>query len=80
MRIGIPAETLPGETRVAGTPETVKKLVAQRHLVVVQSGAGVAASQPDEAYLAAGATIVSKRSSPSSSASRPRCSSQSQAV
>ena len=59
MRIGIPAETWPGETRVAGTPETVKKLVAQRHLVVVQSGAGVAASQPDEAYLAAGATIVS---------------------
>jgi NAD(P) transhydrogenase subunit alpha len=59
MRIGIPAETWPAETRVAGTPETVKKLVAQRHLVVVQSGAGVAASQPDEAYLAAGATIVS---------------------
>jgi len=59
MRIGIPAETRPGETRVAGTPETVKKLVALRHAVLVQSGAGVAASQPDEAYLAAGATIGS---------------------
>jgi NAD(P) transhydrogenase subunit alpha len=59
MRIGIPAETRPGETRVAGTPETVKKLVAQRHAVVVQSGAGLAASQPDEAYVAAGATIGS---------------------
>jgi len=59
MRIGIPAETRPGETRVAATPETVKKLVAQRHAVVVQASAGVAASQTDEAYVAAGATIVS---------------------
>jgi NAD(P) transhydrogenase subunit alpha len=57
MRIGIPAETRPGETRVAATPETVKKLVAGKHGVVVQSGAGVAAAQPDEAYVAAGATI-----------------------
>jgi NAD(P) transhydrogenase subunit alpha len=59
MRIGIPAETRPGETRVAATPETVKKLVAQKHVVVVQAGAGRASSQPDEAYIAAGATIVS---------------------
>jgi H+-translocating NAD(P) transhydrogenase subunit alpha len=59
MRIGIPAETKPGETRVAGTPETVKKLVAQKHTVVVQAGAGQAASQTDEAYVAAGATIGS---------------------
>src|SRR5258708_31910708 len=59
MHIGIPAETRPGETRVAATPETVKKLVAQRHAVVVQAGAGLAASQTDEAYVAAGATIVS---------------------
>src|SRR5260221_9936848 len=58
MRIGIPAETGPGETRVAGTPETVKKLVAQKHAVMVQAGAGLASSQPDEAYVAAGATIV----------------------
>ena len=56
MRIGIPAETRPGETRVAATPETVKKLAA-KHQVVVQSGAGLTASVIDEAYLAAGATI-----------------------
>ncbi len=59
MRIGVPLESRPGETRVAATPETVKKLVAAKHAVVVQSGAGVAAGQPNEAYLAAGATIGS---------------------
>ena len=58
MQIGVPAETLAGETRVAVTPETVKKLVAQGHAVSVQSGAGVAASVTDEAYVAAGATIT----------------------
>ena len=59
MRIGVPAETRPGETRVAATAETVKKLVTQKHQVVVQAGAGLAASQTDEAYVAAGATIGS---------------------
>jgi len=34
MRIGIPAETRLGETRVAATPETVKKLVAAKHQVI----------------------------------------------
>ncbi|WP_424895043.1 Re/Si-specific NAD(P)(+) transhydrogenase subunit alpha [Tepidimonas sp. HKU79] len=58
MRIGVPAEMAALETRVAATPETVKKLVAQGHTVLVQSGAGVAASAPDEAYRAAGAEIV----------------------
>ena len=57
MKIGIPAETRQGETRVAATPETVKKLVAAKHQVVVQSGAGVAASVTDEAFSAAGAQI-----------------------
>jgi NAD(P) transhydrogenase subunit alpha len=57
MRISIPAETRPGETRVAATPETVKKLAA-KHQVLVQTGAGVAASVTDEAYVAAGAQIV----------------------
>jgi len=56
MRIGIPAETRPGETRVAATPETVKKLAA-RHQVLVQAGAGLRASCLDAAYEAAGATI-----------------------
>lgn len=55
MQIGIPLETRAGETRVAATPETVKKLVAQGHSVVVQSGAGSAASLTDAAYIEAGA-------------------------
>jgi len=58
MRISVPAETRPGETRVAATPETVKKLAA-KHQVLVQAGAGLAASVTDEAYVAAGAQIVS---------------------
>ncbi|WP_114968070.1 Re/Si-specific NAD(P)(+) transhydrogenase subunit alpha [Rhodoferax ferrireducens] len=47
-----------GETRVAVTPETAKKLKAQGHTLRIQAGAGVAASVPDEAYLAAGADIT----------------------
>ena len=58
MLIGVPAETAAGETRVAVTPETAKKLVAQGHQVVVQSGAGLRASVTDEAYQAAGAQIA----------------------
>lgn len=57
MRIGVPAEITAGETRVAVTPETAKKLKAQGHTVIIQSGAGVAASVPDEAYLTVGAEI-----------------------
>ncbi|RUC06786.1 Re/Si-specific NAD(P)(+) transhydrogenase subunit alpha [Pseudomonas aeruginosa] len=59
MQIGVPLETHAGETRVSATPETVKKLIGQGHQVIVQSGAGVSASQPDSAYEAAGATIGS---------------------
>jgi NAD(P) transhydrogenase subunit alpha len=51
-------ETTVGESRVAVTPETVKKLKAQGHTLRVQSGAGVAASVTDEAYVAAGAEIT----------------------
>jgi NAD(P) transhydrogenase subunit alpha len=58
MQIGIPAETVAGETRVAATPETVKKYVQLGYAVVVQSGAGVAASCTDDAYQQAGATIA----------------------
>jgi NAD(P) transhydrogenase subunit alpha len=58
MRIGVPAETTAGETRVAVTPETAKKIIAQGHQVHVQSGAGVAASVTDAAYEAAGAHIT----------------------
>jgi NAD(P) transhydrogenase subunit alpha len=59
MRIGIPAEVHPGETRVAATPETVKKFLAGgHHTVILQAGAGERASMPDAEYAAAGATIV----------------------
>jgi NAD(P) transhydrogenase subunit alpha len=59
MRIGVPLETRPEETRVAATPETVKKLISQGHSVVIQKDAGVQASQPDSVYEAVGATIGS---------------------
>ena len=56
MLIGIPRETRPGETRVAATPETIKKLAASgKHELVVESGAGLQSSITDAAYQAAGA-------------------------
>lgn len=58
MQIGVPAETMAGETRVAVTPETAKKLKALGHTLRIQSGAGVAASVTDEAYATAGAEIT----------------------
>jgi NAD(P) transhydrogenase subunit alpha len=60
MKLGIPAETRPNETRVAATPETVKKLTASgHHAVVIEAGAGAGSSIPDEQFTAAGATLVS---------------------
>ena len=59
MRFGVPAEIRPGETRVAATPETVKKLAAGgKHAVVVQAGAGIRAAVRDAEFQAAGATIA----------------------
>jgi H+-translocating NAD(P) transhydrogenase subunit alpha len=58
MLIGIPTETMVGETRVAITPETAKKLKAQGHTLRIQSGAGVAASVTDDAFVASGAEIT----------------------
>ena len=58
MLIGIPTETAVGETRVAITPETAKKLKALGHTLRIQSGAGVAASVTDDAFTAAGAEIT----------------------
>ena len=59
MFIGIPAEILDGETRVAATPETVKKFSANgTHVVLIQSGAGAGASITDESFKEAGATII----------------------
>ncbi len=58
MQIGVPAEITAGETRVAVTPETARKLVAQGHAVHIASGAGLAASAPDAAYEAVGAQVT----------------------
>jgi NAD(P) transhydrogenase subunit alpha len=58
MQIGVPRERVAGETRVAVTPETAKKLKAQGHVLRIESGAGLAASSPDAAYEAVGCEIV----------------------
>jgi proton-translocating NAD(P)+ transhydrogenase subunit alpha len=57
MRVGVARETAEGERRVALVPEAVAKLVAAGFEVVVEPGAGAAASFPDEAYDEAGATL-----------------------
>ena len=58
MQIGIPAETVVGENRVAATPETVKKLISAGHSVVIERGAGVKAAYIDSAYEQVGAKIT----------------------
>ncbi|MDR0934683.1 MAG: Re/Si-specific NAD(P)(+) transhydrogenase subunit alpha [Burkholderiaceae bacterium] len=55
MKIGIPAETIEGETRVAATPETIRKLLAKNHQIIVETGAGIHSSIPDTVYQDAGA-------------------------
>ncbi|MDP9467902.1 MAG: NAD(P)(+) transhydrogenase (Re/Si-specific) subunit alpha, partial [Chloroflexota bacterium] len=55
--IGVVAESAPGETRVAATPDTVGRLVALGYRVQVESGAGEKSSFSDDAYAAAGASI-----------------------
>jgi NAD(P) transhydrogenase subunit alpha len=57
MRVGIPRETTEGERRVALVPETVGKLATTGFELVVEQGAGVAASFPDDAYAEAGAAL-----------------------
>ena len=56
--IGVPREIFPGERRVATVPDVVQKLIKLGFTVAVQSGAGDLASISDDAYRAAGATIV----------------------
>jgi H+-translocating NAD(P) transhydrogenase subunit alpha len=58
-RLGVVAESAPGETRVAATPATVRLLVGLGYHVVVARGAGIASGFVDEAYAEAGAEIVS---------------------
>jgi NAD(P) transhydrogenase subunit alpha len=57
MRLAVPKEQIPGETRVAIVPETIKRLVAKKVEVLVESGAGGGAFLRDDDYRAAGATV-----------------------
>ena len=63
MKISVLRERRPGETRVAATPETVKKLVAAGHTVTIESDAGKTAGFLNSAYEAEGASIASDATS-----------------
>ena len=58
MRIAVPTESVPGELRVALTPDSILRLVKGGHEVRVQAGAGVRAGFPDSSYADNGATVV----------------------
>jgi NAD(P) transhydrogenase subunit alpha len=58
MRIAILKETRDGETRVAASPETIKKLTAAGHQIIIETGAGDQASSPDRLFVEAGAEIA----------------------
>jgi len=58
MRVAVPTEITPGETRVALIPESAAELVKAGQEVFVQSGAGMRAHFTDKAYQEAGATVV----------------------
>jgi NAD(P) transhydrogenase subunit alpha len=59
VKIGVPREIAAGERRFALVPESAKKLVEQGNEVVIQSARGASADFPDEAYVSAGARVVS---------------------
>ena len=64
IAIGVPAEGA-DEPRIGLTPETVKKLTAAgKHVVLIESGAGVRASIPDEQYVSAGAVLTGPAAAP----------------
>ena len=56
--IGVPRETFAGEKRVATVPEVAEKLIKLGFQVKVEAGAGDAANFGDDAFRAAGATVV----------------------
>ena len=58
MRIGVPKEIVPGETRIAASPDSIKKFSALGVEVLVESGAGAGAQMSDEVLAEAGAHIV----------------------
>jgi NAD(P) transhydrogenase subunit alpha len=61
VKIGVPAETLSGERRVAVVPDVAAKLVAAGFEIVIQAGAGQPASFADDAYRDAGAAVEPDR-------------------
>jgi NAD(P) transhydrogenase subunit alpha len=63
MKVAIPRERMPGETRVAASPDMVKKLVGFGFDVVVEKGAGEDAAIPDSEFEAAGASIAKDEAS-----------------
>ena len=58
MKIGIPKETLQGETRVALIPSNMSALTRDKHDILVEAGAGIGASISDDQFKAMGATII----------------------
>lgn len=60
MRIGVPRETAPGETRVSLLPAEVSVLIDAGHTLLVEHRAGASLSLPDEAYSSAGALMVDR--------------------
>src|SRR6185369_16891964 len=59
MRIGVPKESLPGDTRVAATPATVKRPIGLGYEELVELGAGERPPLDDAAYSKSGAKITS---------------------
>jgi NAD(P) transhydrogenase subunit alpha len=59
VRVAVTQERHADETRVAATPETVKKLIAAGFSVAIEAGAGASASYPDADYESAGAVVAS---------------------
>ena len=60
MRIGVPKEIKPQESRIGLTPESVKVLTSSGHKVLVQNNGGFEAGFHNNQYIKAGATIVDK--------------------
>jgi NAD(P) transhydrogenase subunit alpha len=61
MKIGVPKETFPGESRVALIPDSLALLAKAGHEVIIETGAGDAAGLPDNLYKDKGATIAGSR-------------------
>lgn len=60
LRVGVVAESAPGETRVAATPKTVEQLTGLGYEVLVEAGAGSRSAFTDPAYAASGALVAER--------------------